>query len=64
MTQADIAELKRKCMTQLDGGAEEISLKEIAAALVAAGANDSDESKKILRTKDLVFRAWHDGKRL
>ena len=62
LTQADIAELKRKCMTQLDGGAEEISLKEIAAALVAAGANDSDESKKILRTKDLVFRAWHDGK--
>lgn len=57
---AEIEELTKRCRSHLDAGTEAVSLEEIATALVAAGADGSDESKKLLRTRDLVFRAWHD----
>ena len=62
LSSKEIEELAASCRRHLDEGVDEISLEEIAVALVASGSDGSDESKKILRSRDLIFRAWHDGK--
>ena len=62
VSRAEIAELTRKCQSNIDDGVDEVSLEEIAASLVAAGADGSDDAKRILSTRDLIFRAWHGGK--